>query len=103
MQSWIIGSGAQCDLVVNSSGVSGRHCRLTSVPEGYILEDLGSTNGTHVNGTRITTSCRVTRRDTITLGLNTPLPWPAEPSSPRTVVLSIGRESDNDFVIDLLM
>jgi len=103
MQTWIIGSGAQCDLVVGSPGVSGRHCRLTSTPDGYILEDLGSTNGTHVNGMRITTSCRVTRLDTITLGLTAPLPWPAEPSSPRTVVLSIGREPDNDFVIDLLM
>ncbi len=103
MQTWIIGSGAQCDLVVDSPGVSGRHCRLTSTPDGYILEDLGSTNGSHVNGMRITTSCRVTRSDTITLGLTTPLPWPAEPSSPRTVVLSIGREPDNDYVIDLLM
>ncbi len=103
MQTWIIGSGAQCDLIVDSPGVSGRHCRLTSTPDGYILEDLGSTNGTHVNGMRITTSCRVTRSDTITLGLNTPLPWPAEPSSPRTVILSIGREPDNDYVIDLLM
>jgi len=103
MQTWIIGSGTQCDLVVDSPGVSGRHCRLTSTPDGYVLEDLGSTNGTHINGMRITTSCRVTRRDTITLGLTAPLPWPAEPSSPRTVVLSIGREPDNDYVIDLLM
>jgi len=103
MQTWIIGSGAQCDIVVNSPGVSGRHCRLTSTPDGYTLEDLGSTNGTYVNGTRITTSCPVTRKDTITLGLNAPLPWPAEPVSARSVVLTIGREPDNDFVIDLLM
>jgi pSer/pThr/pTyr-binding forkhead associated (FHA) protein len=103
MQTWIIGSRTPCDIVVDSPGVSGRHCRLTSTPDGYILEDLGSTNGTHVNGMRITTSCRVTRQDTITLGLTTLLPWPAEPSSPRAVVLSIGREPDNDFVIDLLM
>ncbi len=104
MQTWIIGSGTQCDIVVNSPGVSGRHCRLTSTPDGgFVLEDLGSTNGTHVNGMPITTSCRVTRRDTVTLGLTTPLPWPAESSSPRTAVLTIGREPDNDYVIDLLM
>jgi len=103
MQTWIIGSGAQCDLVVNSPGVSGRHCRLTSTADGYILEDLGSTNGTHVNGMRITTSCSVTRRDTITLGLTAPMPWPAESSPTWTAVLSIGREPDNDFVIDLPM
>ncbi len=102
MQTWIIGSDTQCDIVVDSPGVSGRHCRLTSTPDGYILEDLGSTNGTHVNAMRITTSCRVTRSDTITLGLAAPLPWPADPR-PRTAVLSIGREPDNDYVIDLLM
>lgn len=100
MPTWIIGSGPQCDLVVNLPAVSGRHCRLTSTPDGYVLEDLGSTNGTFVNGTRITTSCRITRSDTITLGLNAPMPWPAEPSSPaRSAVLTIGREPDNDFVI----
>jgi pSer/pThr/pTyr-binding forkhead associated (FHA) protein len=103
METWIIGSRAPCDIVVDSPGVSGRHCRLTSTSDGYIIEDLGSTNGTHVNGVRITTSCRVTRRDTITLGLNAPLPWPAESAPTQSAVLTIGREPDNDFVIDLLM
>ena len=103
MQTWIIGSRPPCNIVVDSPGVSGRHCRLTSTPDGYMLEDLGSTNGTYVNGMRITTSSRVTRRDTITLGLSAPLPWPAEPASPQTAVLTIGREPDNDFVVDLLM
>jgi pSer/pThr/pTyr-binding forkhead associated (FHA) protein len=103
MQTWIIGSGAQCDLVVSSPGVSGRHCRLTSAPDGYILEDLGSTNGTYVNGMRISTNCRVARSDTITLGLSAPLPWPPEPASSRSVILTVGREPDNDFVINLPM
>jgi pSer/pThr/pTyr-binding forkhead associated (FHA) protein len=103
MQTWIIGSGAQCDIVVNLPAVSGRHCRLTSTPDGYVLEDLGSTNGTYVNGTRISTSCRITRNDTVTLGLNAPLPWPPEPAAGRSMVLTIGREPDNDFVVNLLM
>ncbi len=103
MQTWIIGSDAQCDIVVNSPGVSGRHCRLTTTPDGSILEDLGSTNGTYVNGMRIAPSRRVTRSDTITLGLTAPLPWPTEPTARGSVTLTIGREPDNDFVINLLM
>ena len=45
-RSWTIGSGPDCDLVVDRPVVSGRHCRLTRVGDGYLLEDLGSTNGT---------------------------------------------------------
>jgi pSer/pThr/pTyr-binding forkhead associated (FHA) protein len=41
--SWTIGSQPDCDLVVASSRVSGRHCRLTLDANGYVLEDLGST------------------------------------------------------------
>src|SRR5207249_9497409 len=34
--------------------VSSRHAALVRKPEGYLLQDLGSRNGTYVNGTRIT-------------------------------------------------
>src|SRR4051794_4882088 len=77
MPSWIIGSGADCDLVVAQPTVSGRHCRLTRGGEGYVLEDLGSSNGTYVNGARITSPTRVRAADHITLGLSTPMPWPS--------------------------
>ncbi len=68
MRSWIIGSGDDCDLVVARPTVSGRHCRLTETATGYFVEDLGSSNGTYVNGVRITLSTRVSASDTITLG-----------------------------------
>ena len=51
--SWLIGSAAGCTIVVEHATVSGRHCRLTLDREGYLLEDLGSTNGTYVNGRRL--------------------------------------------------
>lgn len=50
---WIIGTRHDCDLVMNIPSVSGRHCRLTREPAGLFLEDLGSTNGTYVNGVRL--------------------------------------------------
>jgi pSer/pThr/pTyr-binding forkhead associated (FHA) protein len=75
-RSWTIGSAAECDLLVDRPTVSARHCRLTRDAEGYALEDLGSSNGTCVNGRRITSSVRVRPQDRITLGADVPLPWP---------------------------
>jgi pSer/pThr/pTyr-binding forkhead associated (FHA) protein len=77
-KSWTIGSKPDCDLVVTLPRVSGHHCRLTRDENGYLLEDLGSTNGTYLNGVRITDGVRVTPSDSITFGLTTPMPWPPE-------------------------
>jgi pSer/pThr/pTyr-binding forkhead associated (FHA) protein len=96
MRSWVIGSGKDCDLVVVSLLASGRHCRLTQTPEGLLLDDLGSTNGTYVNGVRITGPIRLTLADSVTLGRTVPLPWPPE----ITTTVRIGRFDDNDIVID---
>src|SRR3954470_23039845 len=75
---WTIGSQPDCDLVVDSPRVSGHHCLLTLDEKGYVLEDLGSTDGTYVNGVRLTGRVRLSRRDEVTLGVATRMPWPAE-------------------------
>lgn len=49
----IIGRDTQSDVVVNDTEVSRRHSRLFLQGRGYVLEDLGSTNGTFVNGQRL--------------------------------------------------
>jgi pSer/pThr/pTyr-binding forkhead associated (FHA) protein len=100
-KSWTIGSRSDCDLVVNLPRVSGHHCRLTLDGNGYVLEDLESTNGTYVNGTRITDTVRITQSDSVTLGLTTFMPWPPDPAPPMSVFLRIGREPDNDLVVDV--
>src|SRR3972149_12271569 len=46
----LIGRGAECELVIPDRQVSRTHARIVHSPEGYYLEDLGSKNGTHVNG-----------------------------------------------------
>lgn len=48
-----IGRGDECDLVVEEATVSRRHALLRRTPEGWDLCDVGSTNGTRVNGWRI--------------------------------------------------
>jgi len=50
----IIGRHGQCDLVLHDLEVSRRHVKLASGENGWWLDDLGSTNGSFVNGQRIT-------------------------------------------------
>lgn len=49
----VIGRRADLDIVLNDSSVSRAHARLESAPGGVSLIDLGSTNGTLVNGRRV--------------------------------------------------
>jgi signal transduction histidine kinase len=51
----LIGRGADCTICLSDRGTSRHHARLRLVPDGgYVVEDLGSRNGTWVDGTRIT-------------------------------------------------
>ena len=49
-----IGRDVGNDIVINDAEISRRHARLAIQAGGYILEDMGSTNGTAVNGERLT-------------------------------------------------
>ncbi len=49
----VIGRSTECDLVVKASQVSKRHCRILLTSDQVVVEDLGSSNGTFVNGARI--------------------------------------------------
>jgi FHA domain-containing protein len=49
-----IGRGPDNTIVIGDSSVSSHHAQLQLVGENYRLKDLGSTNGTHVNGIPVT-------------------------------------------------
>jgi two-component system cell cycle response regulator len=49
----VVGRGAGCDLRIDDSSLSRQHCRFQRVNGAYLVEDLGSRNGTMVNGLRI--------------------------------------------------
>lgn len=51
--SYIIGREEDCDIVLPSPLVSRHHARITSEDDGFVIEDLGSTAGTVINGKRI--------------------------------------------------
>lgn len=55
-------------IVINDREVSRHHLRLTRGADGYTLEDLGSTNGTFINGKRLTGAVLLKVGDMIGLG-----------------------------------
>ena len=50
----VIGRSSECDIVLGDPNVSRRHAEVRRIGRGYSLVDLGSTNGTEVNGQRVT-------------------------------------------------
>ncbi|HRF63411.1 MAG TPA: FHA domain-containing protein, partial [Candidatus Competibacter sp.] len=49
-----IGTASDNDLVLTDRAISRRHAEIRMTPEGLLLRDLGSTNGTFINDVRIT-------------------------------------------------
>ena len=49
----LIGRGLECDIVILSPLVSRKHVKLIASAGGVMVQDLGSANGTYVNGNRI--------------------------------------------------
>ncbi len=52
-ETCVIGRQDDCDLCISNDAVSRRHAHITLEEDGYYIEDLGSSNGTFVNGDEI--------------------------------------------------
>jgi len=65
--SYIIGREAGNEIVIEDPQVSRRHATLTRQGATYVLEDIGSTNGTYVNGKRVTAPVLLSNGDMIGL------------------------------------
>ncbi|MGE3680863.1 MAG: FHA domain-containing protein [Bdellovibrionales bacterium] len=52
-QLWVAGRDRGCEIFVDSPHVSRAHFELARTQEGFFLTDLGSSNGTRINGQRI--------------------------------------------------
>src|SRR5689334_13668489 len=63
-----IGRDITNDITINDPEVSRHHMRLTRGAGGFTLEDLGSTNGTFVNGQRLTGARPLRGGDMVGLG-----------------------------------
>jgi DNA-binding winged helix-turn-helix (wHTH) protein len=64
----IAGRGEDCSLVIDANTVSRRHARFVVNGGAVTVEDLESTNGTHVNGTRITAPTALSNGNRVELG-----------------------------------
>lgn len=64
----IIGRSRQSDIVLSSENVSRRHARIWTTPNGLMIEDLHSANGTFVNGKRVIEPTELSDKDVIRLG-----------------------------------
>jgi hypothetical protein len=63
----VIGRSRECDLRVADGNASRRHAEVVQEGATYVVVDLGSTNGTELNGRRITRE-KLTDGDRITIG-----------------------------------
>lgn len=63
----IIGRRAECDVPIKDPAVSGNHAEIEFVGNGYILRDLGSTNGVHIRGRKIAEHA-LKNEDLVTIG-----------------------------------
>jgi pSer/pThr/pTyr-binding forkhead associated (FHA) protein len=61
----VVGRGDDCDLVIRLGVVSRRHARINVVDGQPWVEDLGSTNGTTVNGERVSSAARLKPSDIV--------------------------------------
>ena len=66
--SFTIGRDAACDLVLLDMTVSRSHAGLRREAGGWLLSDAGSTNGTRLNGWRVTGPVPLRAGDEITFG-----------------------------------
>jgi diguanylate cyclase (GGDEF)-like protein len=66
----VLGRGKECTLRVDDPGISRGHARIVHVRSGtYVIEDLGSRNGTYVNGQRVVSSQVLAEADRVGIGL----------------------------------
>jgi pSer/pThr/pTyr-binding forkhead associated (FHA) protein len=65
---FVVGRGPECHVRPNSELISRQHCMLLVSGRVVRVRDLGSTNGTLVNGKRVVEECSLGNGDTLQLG-----------------------------------
>ncbi len=64
----LLGRRLDCHIHINDQRVSRRHARIRREGEAWQLEDLGSCNGTYINGRRIQGAARLRHGDEVEIG-----------------------------------
>lgn len=87
-----IGRDVKNEVVINDAEVSRNHARIIIQGDSYVLEDLGSTNGTSIDGQRLTGPHILNRGQTISLGENVSLGFEAIPYDPDATVVTTAED-----------
>jgi len=66
-----VGRASICDFTLDDDFISSRHLRISQQDNGYLVEDLGSTNGTWVEGERLSEPVLIKPGVRIKMGRNT--------------------------------
>ncbi len=70
----VLGRGSNCDIVIDDPGISRRHLEIDITENGVIARDMGSTNGTYVEGHQVP-AATLLDGNTITIGRTRLLFW----------------------------
>lgn len=70
----VIGRGSEADIIVDDPGISRRHLEIRVTSQGVVASDLGSTNGTFIEGHQVPAATLVDG-NTITIGRTRILFW----------------------------
>jgi pSer/pThr/pTyr-binding forkhead associated (FHA) protein len=89
-QEILLGRDLANDISISDPEVSRRHARFLMQEDNVIIEDLGSTNGTFLNGQRIASPQQLRAGDVITLGENIVMVFDKGNFDPDATVISTG-------------
>ena len=64
----IVGRQSDCQVVIDDNNVSRQHAEIRRTPDGWVITDRGSTNGSKVNGEKLVDARLLVNGDTIAFG-----------------------------------
>jgi pSer/pThr/pTyr-binding forkhead associated (FHA) protein len=88
-----IGRDISNDIVINDAEVSRKHVRFIAQGDQYVIEDLGSTNGTFINGQRIAGPHALSSGESIQMGENVVLVFETMAYDPDSTAVMTPREA----------
>jgi pSer/pThr/pTyr-binding forkhead associated (FHA) protein len=92
-ESFTIGREPGNGIVINDAEISRKHARMVQVGTSYTIEDLGSTNGTFVNGVRLTAPHTLRPGEVIAFGEQISAVFEAVVSDPNATMLHTAKPS----------
>lgn len=97
-----IGRGRKNQIVIHDNEVSREHCRLIRLMDDYEVQDLNSSNGTFVNGLRVTSNWMLQPGSLVELGDSITLEYDRYPTGVPDVPTQAFRKNDKRLNTDRL-